>query len=206
MDTSNSSEHDVLNFVLGTEEKVLRPPTAIEYSFIIEEVVMRLKPRLKYMGFRVLSIDDEDEYDRLIASRLEGDDKMLRLKQLYVDSIDLDNGQSLFYMDQAGRLLMLRGTREVDSAYEPFHAGYFVTPIEMRATYFRWMNRESLAKHFEHFGLEVGWRIVNHLKLEVEEALERLDRRRDALFEDSQYVSEVFTRLKQVAGHSTPFH
>lgn len=201
MDKSNSSEHDVLNFVLSAEEKILRPPTAIEYSFIIEEIVMRLKPRLKYMGFRVLTADDENEYDRLMAGRLEGDDKILRLKQLYVDSIRLDNTQSIFYMNQSGRLLMLHGTRAINSTYEPGHAGYFITPVEMRAAYLRLMNRELLAEHFEHFGLKVGRGIVNGLKLEVGDALRRMDQRRDALSRDFQYVSEVFTRLKQVAGH-----
>lgn len=210
MGTPTSSESEVLEYVLGSAESILRPPMPIEYALIIEQMIEQLKPRLKYLGFKQAAIDGSDSFDRVLASKqmleapLSGTYIPPRVYRLHIGSIQLNNSQAVFYLEERGSLLVLEGTRQVNGKYDRSDAAYFIEPPVLWEPRLKRFNRLGMTAYFQEHGTRVAWDLVNALGLMVELALFKLDERREALARDHQYTLDVFGRLKQLTGKLPP--
>lgn len=153
MDTSNSSDGSVADFVIGRGSPA-RYPTPAEWATIISAVTTGLHGHSKYYGLRQLKEDEGQGIDRLVARDIPDlDGRRLRL-------IHIETFTTAFYLSETHEWLVAEanvgGTRILWS---------------------EWVPSADLARVFENYSPRLPERLLDGLFQLVKSRLEEAEQR-----------------------------
>lgn len=177
MDTSNSARTPITDFILGVVPD--QAPTFEESAYSVMEMTRLLKPDLRHLGFRELNAIGGHQIDRLIVSARPDLVQGQRMKLVHIESFT-----DAFYLSDKGHWLWI----QVDVDGSQILGLYWIK------------TSEQLAKVFRHAEVSryCAERLLSGLDKLYEEALARIDRRRDAIVARRELLNECRGRLAKL--------